>query len=60
VTPVEAGIGGGMEKDPTERPGEFPDEQSQGDEPVMDPDPVSEEDTDEGDGPSVTDAFRSG
>ncbi|MDQ4026673.1 MAG: hypothetical protein M3214_01280 [Actinomycetota bacterium] len=45
-----------MEKDPTE----VPNQDKQGDEPVMDPDPVSEENNEEGDGPSVADAFRSG
>jgi hypothetical protein len=45
-----------MEKDPTE----IPNQDKQGDEPVMDPDPVSEDDNEEGDGPSVADAFRSG
>jgi hypothetical protein len=52
-----------MERDPIEVPeeGEGPkEEQNQGAEPVMDPDPVSEETNDEGDGPSVADAFRSG
>jgi hypothetical protein len=49
-----------MEREGTELPGEFPDEQNQGDDPIMDPDPVSEETGDEADGPSVADAFRSG
>jgi hypothetical protein len=52
-----------MERDPIEVPEEGEgnkDEPNQGNEPVMDPDPVSEETNDEGDRPSVADAFRSG
>ena len=45
-----------MEKDPTE----LPDKENQGNQPEMDPDPASDENNDEGDRPSVADAFRSG
>jgi hypothetical protein len=54
----EGGPGDRLSETPLEEGNK--DEQNQGDEPVMDPDPVSEENNDEGDGPSVADAFRSG